>query len=280
MDILKTKKELRNTVRGWQAQNLRVGFVPTMGALHAGHVELVRAALAQSDRVIVSIFVNPTQFAPNEDFSAYPRPFDADVEKLTTAKASAVYAPSVAEMYPDGFATNVSVKGVTEGLCGASRPTHFDGVATVVSKLLLQARPDAAFFGEKDWQQLQVVKRLVTDLDIGVEIIGVPIVRDASGLALSSRNAYLTAEQLQIASRLNKILFAAAEKIKNGADITATLAWGKDEIVSAGFDRVDYLECREAETLTPCAVKGAKPLRLLAAAFLGKARLIDNVAVV
>lgn len=280
MNILKTKKDLRDTVRGWQSQNLRIGFVPTMGALHAGHVELVRHALTQTDRVIVSIFVNPTQFAPNEDFSAYPRPFDADVEKLTAANASAVYTPSVAEMYPQGFATTVSVKGVTEGLCGASRPTHFDGVATVVSKLLLQARPDAAFFGEKDWQQLQVVKRLVADLDIGVDIVGVPIVRDVNGLALSSRNAYLNAEQLQIASRLNKILFASAEKIKNGADIAVALALGKDEIISAGFDRVDYLECCEAETLVPCAIKGAKPLRLLAAAFLGKARLIDNVAVV
>ncbi|MCB9990088.1 MAG: pantoate--beta-alanine ligase [Rhodospirillales bacterium] len=274
--VLRTISDLRAWRERLRAAGKTLAMVPTMGALHDGHLELVRQGFEKADAVLASIFVNPTQFAPHEDLDAYPRTWDADLEKLTALGTQAIFYPSVSEMYPDGFVTNVSVGGVSGPLEGAHRPGHFDGVATVVSKLLLMALPDAALFGEKDWQQLQVIKRMTADLNIPVEICGVPIVRDENGLALSSRNAYLSAEQYKIACALNKTLFAMAEKIRAGQDHETVQRWGVNEIEQAGFDKIDYLEIRDAASLSmPCD----KALRILVAAKLGKARLIDNVAV-
>lgn len=242
----------------------RVAFVPTMGALHAGHMKLVEVAKLQADHVIASIFVNPAQFGANEDLSRYPRREAADAGMLADADVAILWAPDVATMYPNGFATMVSVSGVSEGLCGASRPGHFDGVATVVAKLFGQVRPDVALFGEKDWQQLQVVRRMTTDLDIAVEIIGVPTERDADGLAMSSRNAYLTPEQRQAAAVLPMALTDAAAAIAGGADEEAALAATSITLREAGF-AIDYIERRDD--------------RLLVAARIGTTRLIDNVPI-
>jgi len=274
---LETVEKLRVFVRAVKAEGKRVALVPTMGALHEGHFELVREGLKQADICIVSIFVNPTQFGPNEDFDAYPRQLAEDVEKLEKAGAQAVFTPSVHEMYPDGFATTIAVTGVSELLEGTHRPGHFDGVATVVTKLLLQTLPDVALFGEKDYQQLQVIKRAVSDLNIPVNVIGVPTVRDENGLVLSSRNAYLNEEQYDIAIKLNKMLFAMADDIANGKPIDKVQYWGLGELTKAGFDKIDYLEIRDAKTLLPVAEKAGRPLLILVAAFLGRARLIDNV---
>lgn len=274
--VFKTIAGLRAYVDAQRAQGLKIALVPTMGALHDGHLELVRQGLSQADSVIVSIFVNPAQFGPNEDLDAYPRTWDADLEKLTTVGVQGIFFPSVAEMYPEGFTTTVSVKGVSEPLEGERRPGHFDGVATVVSKLLLQALPDIALFGEKDWQQLQVIKRMATDLNIPATIIGVPTVRDEDGLALSSRNAYLTPEQYELACSLNKTLFTMADKIRSGEDIETAREWGLQHLQQAGFDDIDYLEIRDAASLQP---PSSGPLRILAAVKCGKARLIDNIAV-
>ncbi len=274
-DILRTVKDLR----GWTAarkQKGSVAFVPTMGALHEGHIELVRQGLKKCDTAIVSIFVNPTQFGPTEDFSAYPRTWDSDLEKLAAAGAHGVFYPSAAEMYPEDFVTTVSVKGVSGPLEGEHRPGHFDGVATVVAKLLLQVGPDAALFGEKDWQQLQVIRRMVVDLNIPVEIEGVPTVRDQNGLALSSRNAYLSPQQYQVAGRLNKILFETARRVKTGVSPAQAEELARQEIQQAGFNAIDYIAVRDAATLGP---PGSQPLRVLAAVRLGKTRLIDNVGV-
>lgn len=242
----------------------RVAFVPTMGALHAGHMKLVEAAKLHADHVIASIFVNPTQFAPTEDLSRYPRREAEDAGMLAAAGVAILWAPDVVTMYPDGFSTSVSMTGVSEGLCGASRPGHFDGVATVVAKLFGQVRPDVALFGEKDWQQLQVVRRMTTDLDLGVEIVGMPTEREADGLALSSRNAYLSAAEREAAVVLPEALTDAAAAIAGGADEGAALATARVALVAAGF-AVDYVERRED--------------RLLAAARIGTTRLIDNVAI-
>ncbi len=277
--VLQTVAALREYVDAKKSAGLKIALVPTMGALHEGHLELARQGRAKADIVIVTIFVNPTQFGPNEDFSAYPRTWDSDLEKLTGVGAHAVFHPSAPEMYPQGFATTVSVKGVTETLEGVIRPGHFDGVATVVSKLLLQAQPHVALFGEKDFQQLAVIRQLVRDLDIPVEIIGVPIVRDENGLALSSRNAYLSAPQYKVATTLNKVLFAMDRQISDGKSFVEVQSWGKSQLTAAGFDAIDYLEIRDARTLQPVADKTDAPLRLLAAVRLGKTRLIDNIAV-
>lgn len=276
--ILQTVETLRHFVKVTRARGGTVALIPTMGALHDGHMELVRQGLTRADAAIVTVFVNPAQFGPNEDFAAYPRTWDADIEKISAAGAQAVFAPSTAEMYPDGFVTGISMKGVTEPLEGEYRPGHFDGVAMVVAKLLLQAMPDVALFGEKDWQQLQVIRRLVTDLNIPVTIEGVPTVRDENGLALSSRNAYLNPAQYKVAIRLNKILFAMAEKLRTGGSLQAALYGGHVEFAKAGFDSVDYLEIRDARTLRQVSTL-AKDLRILAAVRVGKARLIDNVGV-
>lgn len=276
--VAHTVADLRATVAGWRAEGLRVALVPTMGALHEGHLSLVRMALQQADKVIVSIFVNPKQFGPSEDFAAYPRTLDQDAFKVGMAGGSLVFAPSVAEMYPAGFATTVSVTGVTEGLCGAARPGHFDGVATVVTKLLLQARPDVAIFGEKDYQQLMVIRRFVTDLDIPVEIVGAPVVREVDGLAMSSRNAYLSDAERAVANRLNWVLRQVADDIRGGRPVAEARAGGRAELEARGFSRVDYLDLRAADDLTPLDTLD-RPARLLVAAVLGSTRLIDNIPV-
>ncbi|SRR5579859_695905 len=276
--ILRSVASLRVQVAQWRKAGLRVAFVPTMGALHEGHLSLVKAGLAEADRVVVSIFVNPTQFGPNEDFAAYPRTEEADVAKLEGAGAHAVYAPSVEEMYPAGAATTVHVAGVSDGLCGTFRPGHFDGVATVVSKLLNQAQPEIALFGEKDFQQLQVIRRLVKDLDIPVAVRGVPTLREADGLAMSSRNAYLSPEERATAPALHRALSEAAAKLQAGAEADPVLQDGIAAILAAGFGSVDYLELRAAEDLLPLA-RLDRPARLIVAARLGRARLIDNIPV-
>lgn len=276
---VRTIEELRERVKAWRSQGLRIGFVPTMGALHDGHITLVKTAKARCDRVVVSIFVNPTQFGPNEDFDAYPRTEESDLNRLAGAQADLVYLPSVAIMYPPGTSTTVNVTGLTEGLCGAARPGHFQGVATVVTKLLLQVLPDAAFFGEKDYQQLKTITRMARDLDIPVEIMGVPTVREADGLALSSRNVYLSPAQRQQALAIPRTLNAVAARLADGSDAGPHLAWGVDELLRGGFDSVDYLELCDAEELTPLAHVGGRPARLIVAARIGKTRLLDNIAV-
>jgi pantoate--beta-alanine ligase len=276
--ILRSVAALREQVAVWRKAGLRVAFVPTMGALHDGHLSLVKAGLAEADRVLVSIFVNPTQFGPNEDFAAYPRTEEADVAKLRSAGANAVYAPSVEEMYPQGASTSVHVAGVSDGLCGTFRPGHFDGVATVVSKLLNQAQPDVALFGEKDFQQLQVIRRLVRDLDLPVVIRGVATLREADGLAMSSRNAYLSPIERATAPALHRVLSDAAARLKGGAEAAPVLREGIEAIIEAGFGSVDYLELRAAEDLAPLG-RLDRPARLIVAARLGRARLIDNIPV-
>lgn len=277
--ILRKVAALRGAVAGWRKEGLRVGVVPTMGALHEGHLSLVRAALDKTDRVIVTLFVNPKQFNSAADLDAYPRTENEDAAKLAPLGAHLLYCPDGDEMYPAGFATTVSVAGVSEGLCGARRPGHFDGVATVVSKLLLQTGADAAFFGEKDFQQLQVVRRLAADLNIPVEIAGCPTVREEDGLALSSRNVRLSKEERAIAPALARVLFETAERIANGGDVAEALADARGEIVAAGYGEVEYLELRGEDDLVPMP-EFDRPGRLLVAAWLGETRLIDNVKVV
>ncbi len=276
LPVFEKVADLRAFVAEQRMAGKKIALVPTMGALHEGHLELVRQGLAQADIVIATIFVNPAQFAPHEDLDSYPRTWDSDLQKLTDTGAHAVFYPSVDEMYPQGFSTAVSVSGVSAPLEGEFRPHFFGGVATVVAKLLLQALPDIALFGEKDYQQLQVIKRMAADLDMPVDIIGVPTVRDENGLALSSRNAYLSAAEYDIAVMLNKTLFAMADKIGGGENIAAVQAWGHDALEKAGFESIDYLEVRDAETLD---VPSGKTFRILAAVKCGKARLIDNVGV-
>ena len=278
LTTLRTIAALRERVGAWRRAGETVALVPTMGAIHEGHLALVRAGRALCRRTVASIFVNPAQFGPAEDFASYPRDEAGDLARLAGAGADAVYMPALAEMYPEGFGATVTVAGVSEGLCGDFRPGHFAGVATVVAKLLLQARPDAAFFGEKDYQQLLVVKRLARDLDIQVSIEGVATVREADGLALSSRNAFLSPAERRTAPLLNRVLVSTAEALAGGAAAAPLLAEGVGELARAGFGPVQYLELRDAETLLPLA-RASRPGRLLAAAYLGKTRLIDNVAV-
>jgi pantoate--beta-alanine ligase len=260
-----------------------VALVPTMGALHDGHLTLVREAKRQAAHVAVSIFVNPRQFGAGEDLAAYPRQLERDLELLEGGGVSLVWAPPVEVMYPEGYATNLSVSGVSEGLCGASRPGHFDGVATVVCKLFNQVRPDLAFFGEKDWQQLAVIRRMARDLDLVLpradSIIAVATVREADGLAMSSRNAYLSLEERARAAALPRAMRSAVAAIETGADVRATLAELERALVAGGFASVDYAELRDADSLAPLAALGTRPARLLVAARIGRARLIDNMAV-
>jgi pantoate--beta-alanine ligase len=278
LDIVRTVADLRVRVAAWRKDGNTVALVPTMGALHQGHLELVRAAAGSCDRVVVSLFVNPTQFGPSEDYRTYPRDEATDSAMVAGAGASLLYAPTVEEMYPDGFATAVTVSGLTEGLCGAHRPGHFQGVATVVAKLLTQCAPDRAFFGEKDYQQLLVIKRLVRDLDLPVDIVGVPTVREDDGLAMSSRNAYLDPGQRAIAGKLNAILADAAARAAAGAEVAAAEAHARAELEATGFDSIDYVEIRDAETLEPVS-RVTRPARILAAVRLGRARLIDNLPI-
>ncbi len=277
---MRTVADLRRHIHLWRKGEARVGLAPTMGALHQGHMALVRAARAECDRVVASIFVNPKQFAPTEDLASYPRREAADLEMLETEGVDLVFMPAVDEIYPPGFATLVQVKGLTEGLCGAHRAAHFDGVTTVVTKLLIQALPDIAYFGEKDYQQLMVVRRLARDLDIPVHIAGVPIMREPDGLALSSRNVYLSAEERRIAPNLARVLrsVASALDIQAGA-VARELARGVRELREAGFE-IDYLEIREEDTLKPVTIIVAGRSRVFAAVRLGKTRLIDNVPIV
>jgi pantoate--beta-alanine ligase len=249
-----------------------------MGALHAGHAALIAEARRRADHVVASIFVNPLQFGANEDLADYPRREASDARLLEAEGCAILWAPDAAAMYPDGFATNVSVAGVSEGLCGGARPGHFDGVATVVAKLLNQVRPDIALFGEKDYQQLAVIRRLTQDLDLGVEIVGVPTQRDADGLALSSRNAYLSKEERAAARALPRALGEAAQAMIDGAAPEQAIERARAKLAAAGFSRIDYVELRDAATLAPMTILD-RPARLLAAAAIGRTRLIDNLAV-
>ncbi len=276
--IVRTLAELRAIVTAWRREGARVAVVPTMGALHEGHLSLVRAGLAIADRVIVTLFINPKQFNSAADLAAYPRTEEADAAKLAPLGAHLLYAPDAVEIYPPGFATTVSVAGVTEGLCGAGRPGHFDGVATVVTKLLLQTGADCAMFGEKDYQQLQLVRRLARDLDIPVEIVGCPTVREADGLAMSSRNVRLTPAERAVAPRLAAALTDAAGRLAGGIPAAPVLAELRATLAAAGFDPVEYVELRDAGDLRPLE-RADRPARLLAAVWLGGTRLIDNVPV-
>jgi pantoate--beta-alanine ligase len=276
--IVRTLAELRATVAAWRKDGAKIAVVPTMGALHEGHLSLVRAALARAERVIVTLFVNPKQFNSAADLAAYPRTEDSDAAKLSPLGAHMLYAPNAEEIYPDGFATNVSVSGVSDGLCGAFRPGHFDGVATVVAKLFLQTQADLAFFGEKDFQQVHVVKRMAKDLDIPIEIVPCATVRETDGLAMSSRNVRLSAEDRAIAPKLVQALRAAAMRLKAGEAAEPVLRDATKAIEESGFARVEYLELRAEADLKPLA-RASAPARLLVAAWLGDVRLIDNVEV-
>ena len=279
LPVVRTVAELRAQVAAWRAADERIGLVPTMGALHEGHLSLVEIARRRTGRVVASVFVNPTQFGPNEDFEAYPRGEGRDAELLAGAGCDLLYAPTAAEMYPRGFATAVTVSGVSEPLDGAARPGHFAGVATVVAKLLIQAAPDVAVFGEKDYQQLLVIRRLARDLDLPVEIVGAPTARAADGLALSSRNAYLSAAEREAAPALHVALQDARVRLAEGKTIEQVELTGRAALERAGFGPIDYFEVRHADTLQ--RFEGDRPdgpARLLAAARLGTTRLIDNIA--
>jgi pantoate--beta-alanine ligase len=276
--VARSVAALREAVGSWRTRRERVGLVPTMGAIHEGHLALVRAARVECERVVASLFVNPKQFAPSEDFAAYPRGEAADLAAFGSAGVDLVFMPTALAMYPPGFATAVEVGGVSEGLDGAHRPGHFAGVATVVTKLLLQALPDAAYFGEKDYQQLMVVRRLARDLDIPVRILGVATVREADGLALSSRNAYLAPAERRKAPLLYRVLSESALSIARDPDgVAAILERGTAQLTAGGF-LVDYLELRGASDLAPMSGLTG-PARLLAAVQIGRTRLIDNVPV-
>lgn len=278
MNTVKTVRELRAAIARARSEGKRIALVPTMGNLHAGHAALVAKAGQRADFVVASIFVNPLQFGPTEDLDKYPRTLAADQAKLLEAGCHLLFAPGVEEMYPDGMdgQTKVSVPGVSEGLCGGSRPGHFDGVSTVVCKLLNMVQPDMALFGEKDFQQLAVIRKMVRDLNIPVQIFGEPTVRAEDGLALSSRNGYLSAEQRAIAPVIQRTLKQLAEQLRGGSrDFAALLEAGRQQIEGAGL-RMDYLDIREALSLRPATVED-KHLVILAAAFLGTTRLIDNL---
>ncbi|HSO41406.1 MAG TPA: pantoate--beta-alanine ligase [Rhodospirillales bacterium] len=276
LDTVRTVADLRRVVRGWREQGETVALIPTMGALHAGHLSLVRRGLASASRTCVSLFVNPTQFAPHEDVNVYPRDELGDAAKLEEVGTHLLFAPSCKDMYPEGDTTRVNVGGIANILEGEFRPGFFNGVATVVTKLLLQALPDVAVFGEKDYQQLQVVKRLVCDLHIPVKIACAKTVREPDGLALSSRNAYLSCDERAMASDLYWTLNAVADHVANGEDPEREADRGVETLLAAGFAKVDYLSVRDAVTLEPWSGRG-RPGRVLAAAWLGSTRLIDNV---
>jgi pantoate--beta-alanine ligase len=278
LPIVRDVAGLRAAVAAWRASGARVALVPTMGALHEGHLSLVRAAKTKCDWVIASLFVNPRQFAPHEDFERYPRDEAGDAKMLADAGCDLLFAPERSVMYPDGFATNVIVTNVSTPLEGQMRPHFFGGVATVVTKLLVQALPDAAYFGEKDYQQLLVIKQLARDLDLPSEIIGCPTVRERDGLAMSSRNAYLATDERRAAGRLNHILHDAIKALRRDEPIAEVEAEAARHVHAAGFSSVDYVAVRDAATLDVIDTL-ARPARILAAAWLGKTRLIDNMAV-
>ncbi len=278
-DIVTTVTNLRARLAAWRRDGAHIGLVPTMGALHEGHLSLVREASRRTDKVVVSVFVNPTQFAPHEDFDRYPRTLAEDMAKLgATGNADLVFAPDVKEMYPEGFATRIEIDGPSEGLETDFRPHFFGGVATVVAKLLIAAMPDTAVFGEKDYQQLLVIKRLAADLGLPTDIVGGAIVRETDGLAMSSRNAYLTPDERKIASRLNRILADVAARVRAGQRIADAEAEGRSALLAAGFASVDYVAVRNAATLAKIDTLSV-PARVLGAAKIGTTRLIDNMAV-
>ncbi len=276
--LLRTISDLRAQTASWHVEGHTVGMIPTMGALHEGHLALAAEARRRVDKIVATIFVNPTQFAPTEDFGAYPRTEASDIEKLAGLGVEAVFAPNAREMYPEGHATTIMLAGPALGLETDFRPHFFQGVATVVAKLLIAGFPDIAMFGEKDYQQLLVVRQMVKDLRLPTEIVGLETIREADGLALSSRNAYLSDEERRIAPRLAAILHEAATRIRDGGKHGEAVAAGFNALEAAGF-RPDYLELRNADTLAPPTPGGTEPLRLLAAAWLGKTRLIDNIGV-
>jgi pantoate--beta-alanine ligase len=278
VQIIRDVETLRREVAGLRADGSRIALVPTMGALHAGHLALVAEARTRADHVVASIFVNPLQFAANEDLSTYPRREAADARLLEGEGCAILWAPDAAVMYPDGFATTITVARVTEGLEGASRPGHFDGVATVVAKLLGQVGPDVAVFGEKDYQQLAVIRAMVRDLDLGIEIVGVPTQRDADGLALSSRNAYLSEEERRAARAMPRALGEGAQALAEGVAVAEALERAHARLAAAGFDPIDYVALCDAVTLVPLETLD-RPARLLAAARIGTTRLIDNLPV-
>jgi len=277
--VVKTVKAVREALADWRKRKADIALVPTMGALHAGHISLVALAKKSAKRVVVSIFVNPAQFGPHEDFARYPRTFESDLEKLGAAGADLIFAPDVAEIYPDGFATRLTPEGpAAVGLDDKFRPGHFSGVATVVAKLFTAVMPDFAIFGEKDYQQLQVIRTMARDLHLPVKIIGAPIVREKDGLALSSRNVYLSPAERSAAPVLHAALRESAKAISAGEPVEAVLSRARAKIAGAGF-KLDYLEARDATTLSPPDPMRKVKLRLLVAARIGKTRLIDNVAV-
>lgn len=272
--ILRDKSSLME----WREGRTNLGLVPTMGALHEGHMSLIQQSNQLCGETIATIFVNPMQFAPNEDFASYPRDEELDIAKLEQVGTSAVYLPRPEEMYPAGFSTVVYVKGITEDLCGITRPGHFDGVCTVVAKLFHQIQPEAAFFGEKDYQQLQIIRRMVRDLDIPVTVRGCPIIREPDGLAMSSRNRYLAPEEREIATYIHKMLNRVAGRVLESPHPDEALQWGRDQLLQVGFSKVDYLQLRDADTLLPIDAVN-RPARLLVAARLGRTRLIDNLPI-
>lgn len=279
MRTIRDLAALRARVRDWKEAGESVGVVPTMGALHPGHISLVSAAKAACDRVIVTLFVNPKQFNNPEDLAKYPRTEDQDAILLQPHGVDVLFAPDPATVYPPGFATRVTVAGLQDVLCGAHRPGHFDGVATVVAKLLLMTAANQAFFGEKDWQQLQIIRRMVTDLNLPVRITGCPTLRERDGLAMSSRNMRLTQSDRLAAPALNRAMEMAASAIRKGTPDQAALAEATAAILKAGFSQVEYLERRGADDLLPAGGTDPRPSRLFAAAWLGGVRLIDNVPV-
>ncbi|MEE9434671.1 MAG: pantoate--beta-alanine ligase [Sphingorhabdus sp.] len=279
MQIINHLASLRDNVAILQRQGKKIALVPTMGALHAGHMQLVKTAMSKADAVVTSIFVNPTQFGEGEDLNAYPRTLEADAKLLEAEGAALVWAPLATEIYPQGFSTSIHMTGLSDDYCGAARPGHFDGVALVVVKLLNQVTPDFAFFGEKDWQQLAVIRRMASDLDFAVQVEGVPIVRDSDGLALSSRNRYLSKSERAAAAALPAALQKAAKAIGEGADVGDMIGKAIAALTAAGFTQPDYLTLVDAQSLQRLETPIDAPMRLIAAARIGKTRLIDNVAV-
>jgi pantoate--beta-alanine ligase len=280
LPIITNVADLRSSIAAFRRAGETVALVPTMGALHSGHLNLVKQAKTQCDRVVVSIFVNPKQFAPHEDFDRYPRQMADDAAKLALVAPDLIWAPTPTQMYPDGFATSIEVKGAALGLETDFRPHFFGGVATVCCKLFSQVTPDIAIFGEKDYQQLTVLKQMVRDLNLPLTIIGAPTVREADGLALSSRNAYLSAEERQIAPALHRALQDLAKAVRAGTPIDTATKAATQTVLTAGFAKVDYIAVRDAQTLAEISAFSASPARILAAAWLGKTRLIDNIGVV